>query len=185
MINALDTAVLKFFSQLDTSPWIDKTVLFLTNAVQAFMILLILTAIFFTKTRRNALAGVIAVMLSILLVEAVLKPLAARERPYELYEWVMLIGEPSKSFSFPSGHTSFAFASAATLSYRAPALQRIALFTAALFTAFSRLYLSVHYITDVMTGIFTGFLCAAAGHLIVGLVYKHMVRRKESDTSKI
>lgn len=87
-----------------------------------------------------------------------LKPLFDRLRPCDIMGFTLLPACPPDP-SFPSGHTAASFASAAVLWLRRSAFFQPALVLAALI-AFSRLYLFVHFPTDVMAGILLGLCCA-------------------------
>jgi undecaprenyl-diphosphatase len=116
------------------------------------------------KTRRLGLCVAAALLLNGLFCNLLLKPLIARPRPFALREIALLIAAP-KDFSFPSGHTSAAFAAASALALNRSRLAIPAGILAAII-AFSRLYLYVHYPTDVLGGILLGCLCGLGGWLI-------------------
>ena len=88
----------------------------------------------------------------------VLKPLIDRTRPYYVLDYTPLIppvGDPS----FPSGHTSASFA-AATAIYAINKKWGIAAYACAAVMGFSRLYLGVHFPTDVLAGALVGIVAA-------------------------
>ncbi|MBR2751733.1 MAG: phosphatase PAP2 family protein [Clostridiales bacterium] len=119
----------------------------------------------FYFTNLNPEAGVcilLALACSLLFVNLFLKRVTKRPRPYEVRgeDRKILIKQP-KDFSFPSGHTFSSFAAATAIAHFSPKLGIAALLYAA-GIAFSRLYLYVHYISDVLTsaifGVVTGIL---------------------------
>ena len=88
----------------------------------------------------------------------ILKPSFARPRPFNFNPSVKIPIELPRDFSFPSGHTASAFAATAVLLVFNKKAGIVAFLTAALI-AFSRLYLYVHYPTDVLGGMILGMVC--------------------------
>ena len=96
-----------------------------------------------------ARTGMIALLFSALLINLLLKNLFRRRRPFEsCSKYNTIIDEP-KDFSFPSGHTFSSFAAATVIFSFLPSAGMIAI-TYATLIAFSRLYLCVHYVSDVV-----------------------------------
>lgn len=113
------------------------------------------------KTRPLGVCMALALIFDLLLCNMLLKPLVGRVRPYELREVALLIKAPHDA-SFPSGHTAVSFAAAGVLALRKSRLAVPALILASII-AFSRLYLYVHFPTDVLGGLLVGLLCALLG----------------------
>ncbi|MCI5622395.1 MULTISPECIES: phosphatase PAP2 family protein [Anaerostipes] len=113
----------------------------------------------FTKRYRKAGIFILLAMLTgNLLGEQIIKPLIARPRPFIQQSFDLIIPAPS-GYSFPSGHTASSFCAALflTLLNRRFALPAYLLAVA---IAFSRMYLYVHFPTDVLAGIILGSVCA-------------------------
>ena len=118
------------------------------------------------KTRR--VGGILAVSLALeaLLCNVILKPLVARTRPYEVNTMIELLIARPLDYSFPSGHTAAAFASALALYFGRNRLWIPALILAVLL-AFSRMYLYVHYPSDVLAGALIGIAAGWAGSVLL------------------
>ncbi len=92
------------------------------------------------------------------LCNLILKPWVARIRPYDVLDFPILI-PPLQDYSFPSGHTSSSFAAAAVI-YAYHKKWGIAAYVFAVCMGISRLYLGVHFPSDVLVGAVIGFVTA-------------------------
>ena len=124
---------------------------------------------FIPKTRRIGFGMGFALAMGLLICNIILKPGVARIRPYDLQETlgvtIDLLIKRSHDFSFPSGHTIASFEACTVMMLGSKKLGIPATLLAILI-AFSRLYLYVHYPTDVIFSIFAGILIAIIGNLI-------------------
>lgn len=127
------------------------------------------------RYRRGGWLLTTALVFCLLVGNLTLKPLIARIRPFDVNTLVTLLIAPPTDYSFPSGHSMASFAAAATLWHTDRRLGLAAFFLAALI-AFSRLYLYVHYPTDVLGGIVIGLLL---GNLAVYLFSRLDNRRSK------
>ena len=152
--------------------WIFPNITFLGDG-GVFWILLAAVFMCFRKTRRAAFCAAFALIGSLLLNNFILKPLVDRIRPYEYYEGLILIGKRAFDASFPSGHTAASVAAAVAMSFYLKKRQSIPLIFLALMIGFSRLYIAIHYPTDVLFGLFDGVVLA-----FVALVLERWIHRK-------
>ena len=126
------------------------------------------------KTRKIGLSMLIALILGLLVCNLTLKPLVARVRPYDLQEqdfgvYINLLINRQSDFSFPSGHTIASFEAAVVLLKNSKKMGIPALIIAIL-VSFSRLYLYVHYPSDVLVSVVLGTAFAFAGCALANLI---------------
>lgn len=110
------------------------------------------------SNRMTGYIVILTLLISTLIGEGVIKHIVRRDRPCSASFKELLVSKPI-TYSFPSGHTLSSFASASVLSIYFSQYRIIFLFIAFLI-AVSRLYLYVHYPTDVLAGIILGVLCS-------------------------
>ena len=126
---------------------------------------------FIPKTRRTGFGMAFALSMGLLVCNMILKPGVARIRPYDLQETlgvtIDLLIKRSHDFSFPSGHTIASFEACTVLMLGNKKLGIPATLLAILI-AFSRLYLYVHYPTDVITSIVLGTVFGIIGWALAG-----------------
>ncbi len=125
-----------------------------------FWIALILLLLCFRKTRRAGIIAATALLISFLINNMMLKNLFARTRPYEVFDSVQRLIAKPHDYSFPSGHSAASFVTAVALFREIPKKYGIPLMTLAFMIAASRLYLGVHYPSDVFFGALSGTLIA-------------------------
>ena len=140
-----------------------------------FWILLAVIFLFFKKTRKTGLMMGVALLCGLIVGNLTLKPLIGRIRPYDLNPGVSLLIDKLHDFSFPSGHTLSSFEGATVLLIRDKRFGIPAMILAAII-ALSRLYLYVHYPTDVLAGAVLGI---TFGILAVSIVNAIDEKRKE------
>lgn len=151
------------------SPVADMVMTFITrlgNAGAAWIVLAVILLII-PKTRRSGAVLAAALCVDALLCNGILKTLFGRIRPYDVNTSVRLLIARPVDFSFPSGHTAISFAAVTALMMAGEGkLWKPALVIAVLI-AFSRLYLYVHYPTDILGGVIVGGAAGYIGYLIV------------------
>ena len=161
----IELSILDWIQTLHT-PFLDKIMVFITRLGDAGIIWIVLSIVLLLipKTRKSGAVMVAALVVDVLLCNIVLKNLVARTRPYDVNTGVHLLVAKLHDYSFPSGHTAASFASVTAL-YLAgeQKLWKFALVLACLI-AISRLYLYVHYPTDVLGGILFGVISGYLGY---------------------
>ena len=129
----------------------------------------------FKGTRRAGISVVIAYMAVYLLGQIILKQLISRPRPCQIDQaFALLVARPSSS-SFPSTHSAWAFGAATAIFMRHRKLGAAAYAVAALI-AFSRLYMFLHFPTDVLFGAAMGIALSVLAHWITKTLWKKLAR---------
>ncbi|MDD3394122.1 MAG: phosphatase PAP2 family protein [Anaerotignum sp.] len=161
-------------------PWLDNLMMYISVLGNNGLVWITLAILFLlagnrkNQWRTGGLLLLLCLGANALVCNAVLKPLVARMRPYDLLGYEVLVPHLS-DFSFPSGHTAASFA-AATAIYAMNKKCGIAAYIFAAVMGFSRLYLGVHFPTDVLAGALLGWLVAA----ITIYVYRRCTLIKKS-----
>ena len=144
------------------SPYLDGAMVAASAAATYGAAWLILAFVLtcFPERRETGIAVLAAVAASLVVVDVVLKPAICRPRPFEVADLILTVPAPS-TCSFPSGHAacSFAAATAILLYDRRWGLAALAF---ACLVGVSRVYLCLHWPTDVLAGAAVGALTAIA-----------------------
>lgn len=134
----------------------------------------------FPQTRRSGAAIAVGILLELLCCNALLKPFVGRPRPCDVNSAVQLLISKPTDFSFPSGHTGAAFATVSAL-YFSKNRFWIPTLVISLWISFSRLYLYVHYPSDVLAGALLGIMLGWIGTLFIRTAEK-MIRKRQNRT---
>lgn len=169
MILQMDLAILDFIRANIWCAFLDGIMPIITLFGESglFWIILTLVLLAVPRTRPLGLCTALALILELLACNVLLKPLVARPRPWnyrpELAQQI-LIALPT-DYSFPSGHTAGSIAAASAMALckepRAPWAVLLAVLV-----GLSRLYLCVHFFSDVLCGALLGLLCGWAGTML-------------------
>ena len=155
---------------------LDAGMLFFTHLGDAGFIWAALTAVLlvFRRTRRVGCVLAAALLVDAVLCNLILKPLVARVRPCDILTEVQLLIPHPDDFSFPSGHTAASFASVTALWLAGKKQWAMAALPVGVLIAFSRMYLCVHYPTDILGGAILGAACGWAGAWLVKKAERRM-----------
>ena len=128
------------------------------------------------KTRKTGVIMMAALLVDVLLCNVFIKNLVARTRPFDVNTAVQLLVAKPRDYSFPSGHTAASFASVTALYLAGEKKMWKAALVLAVLIALSRLYLYVHYPTDIIGGVIFGSLSGYLGYKIVEWIQKKKIK---------
>ena len=169
----MEIAILDFIQMLLKNPLMDRIMVLITtlgNEGILYYIILVLLLIN-KKTRKLGVILGVSMLLNHILSNMTLKPLIARTRPFDVNTAVEIIIKKPSSYSFPSGHTAQAFTTAFAFLFAKSKFAK-PMFIFAFIMAFTRLYLYVHYPTDILGGILCGLISSYLGYNLVEIIYK-------------
>lgn len=178
---SFDLPILDWIQETMQCTFLDKTMPIVTlfGDGGVFWIGIAVLLLFFAKYRKTGFSMGMALVLGLVVCNITLKPLVARIRPYDfqLQEFgreITLLISAQHDFSFPSGHTIASF-EACTVLLLHDKRMGIPATVLAILIAFSRLYLYVHYPTDVLVSLVLGIAFGLLGNFLVNLIYKKWV----------
>ncbi len=154
----------------------------------AAAILLAVILFIFKKTRWSGVAVAVALIIDFLIVNVILKYSVNRPRPWiewnEIIDFYKSVGarQPYDS-SFPSGHAASCFAAAVVCLFRFK-WKGISVLVVALLVAVSRIYLCLHYPSDVLGGVLIGSACGVIGHFAVKAIERKVGRKSDIDNGE-
>ena len=159
-ITSIDKEILYFIQEFLRSEFFNRIFCFITSLGNGGFIWIVISIILLIskKTRKVGVLSLCSLLLCYVTNDLIIKKLVARERPFNQFsELIPLIKKPT-DFSFPSGHTASSFASAGILFRYLDKKYGILAIVFAGIIAFSRLYVGVHFPSDVIVGIIMGLL---------------------------
>ena len=136
------------------------------------------------EKHRLLMACLISMVIGLVVTNLVIKNWAARPRPYDFFEDLTLIIERQHDFSFPSGHSTNSFACAWVIFRMAKKRYGVPALILAILIALSRLYVGVHYPTDVLAGMAIGILSAEIAMPVVKLLRRRIPAFKRFTAKK-
>lgn len=189
-ITSIDLSILHWIVSNVQNAFLDVVMPILTILGEHGIFCIVLSAVLIAipKTRKIGVSAAIALALGFLVGNLTIKPLVSRIRPYAVdpslksavLENFPLAGFPHDA-SFPSGHTLAAFEAAVPIFIRSKKWGIPAL-VLAFGVALSRLYLTVHYPTDVLAGAILGTCFAILASALTDLIWKKIAARRAAKT---
>ena len=179
----LDGSILLFIQEFLRNPLLTPIMRVVTTLGNngAIWILLTIFLLVFPRTRRVGCMLTAALIGTLLINNIILKNLVARTRPYEVIEGLTYLVKKPTDFSFPSGHSGCAFAAACIMFRRLPGKYGVPALILAIVISLSRLYVGVHYPSDVLFGIISGIVISYVAEWIVGRLWKISPETSESE----
>ena len=176
-IQQLDEQVLVWIAQNVRNGVLDPLLKLYTQLGNTGMLFIALGVLllFFKPTRRAGVSALCAMLIGLVVVNFTIKPLVARARPWLVIEsFVNLVPEHDPN-SFPSGHNNAAFAFALAVCMSATKKwMKVSAVCAAAVMGLSRLYVGVHFPSDVLAGAVIGSLCGLLGAWVVSKAWERL-----------
>ena len=135
-----------------------------------FWIAVAVILLFFKKTRRSGICIGASLLIGVIVGNGIIKNVVARPRPYDAIAGIESVVSHLSDYSFPSGHSLCCFEAATALAMNRTKWA-IPAYVGAVLGAVSRLFLFVHYPTDVICGALLGVLFGVLGSLAAGAIY--------------
>lgn len=182
----MDLGILQWINgNLHSVPFLNHLIKYITYLGEygAIWILAAILFVVFKKTRKMGIVLAIALAVDYIIINLILKNVVNRTRPYFVDSSLMDFAESinlylPKDTSFPSGHAAIAFVSATVILCFNKKYGIIALILAFLISL-SRIYLCVHYPTDVLAGMVFGIVIGLAVYFVSAIVVK-FIRKKRN-----
>ena len=163
----LDTQILLFINQLQNR-FLDHLVLGINWITEGGLLWLLFCFFIFLLDKKEKKRKIILILITLLLsswlVNVPMKAFFFRTRPFEAIEGLRVLGKTWENSSFPSGHVAASVAALLIIAYLFKIRQKWFIFSSILFIlflSFARIYVGMHYLSDVLAAIPIGMISAA------------------------
>jgi len=180
MILSIDSDMLVHMQDNIRDPFLSEVMVLITGLGNLGLMWIGISAVLMAhkSTRKIGRICLCALICSVIINNGLLKNLIARERPFDVYSNILpLIPKPT-DYSFPSGHTASSFAAACVLCRKLPKKYGVPSLILAAAIGFSRLYTGVHYLSDVLFGVASGFGISYLAEMISDAIDKKTSGRR-------
>ena len=179
----MDGGVLLWIQEYLRNPILNAIMIFITTLGDKGYIWIAATIALLIpkKTRKIGILSAAALLGSLLINNELIKNLVKRPRPFVTFTDLQIIIPTPSQYSFPSGHTSSSFAAAAVFYRHLPKKLGVSSVVLAGLIGFSRMYVGVHYPTDVLAGVIMGVFLSYLAEYLVNFIQK----RKKKETGNV
>lgn len=182
----LDGNILLFIQEFLRNPLVTPIMKVITTLGNSGAVWILLTILLLAlpKTRHVGYMMTAALLGTLLINNIILKNLVARTRPYEVIEGLTYLVKQPTDLSFPSGHAGCSFAAACIMFRRLPKRYGVPALILAILISVSRLYVGVHYPSDVLFGTISGIVISYGAEAIVTKLWKVSPKTAEARTAE-
>lgn len=166
-IQAIDSFLPRVLESI-ANPFWDSFMVFVSHLGDAgfVWIIVVLTLLISKKYRKVGIIAAVSLTVCFVTGNYLIKPLVGRIRPCNLYPDLRMIVPCLTDYSFPSMHTATAFSVSAVL-FRHNKLMGIPAIILSVFIALSRVYLNLHFATDIVCGALYGIIFALFTDIVI------------------
>lgn len=163
VLSSIDENILIFLQNNIRNPLFDSILIPFTKSNNHGILAIVIVAllIIISRYRKVGITALLALIIDTIIINLFIKPTVARIRPYDTIEGLHLLLNRANDYSFPSGHTGSIFAVATVIFLLMPKKFGIPALTVAILMGFSRVYVGIHYPSDVICGMLFGIISAA------------------------